>query len=58
MEIDYVEELIDRQEPITKVLRVLCLMSLVQGGIKAKTFEHFKREIVQVQPKKLILRNP
>ncbi|CAM0136857.1 unnamed protein product [Umbelopsis sp. WA50703] len=47
MEIDYVEELIDRQEPITKVLRVLCLMSLVQGGIKAKTFEHFKREIVQ-----------
>ncbi|KAG2183749.1 hypothetical protein INT43_006760 [Umbelopsis isabellina] len=47
MEVDYIEELIDKQEPITKVLRVLCLMSLVQGGIKAKTFELFKREIVQ-----------
>lgn len=47
-EVDYIEELIDKQEPIVKVLRVLCLMSLVQGGIKAKVLEHFKREIIQV----------
>ncbi|GAB5593515.1 Vacuolar protein-sorting-associated protein 33 [Umbelopsis nana] len=46
-EVDYIEELIDKQEPIVKVLRVLCLMSLVQGGIKAKVLEHFKREIIQ-----------
>ncbi|CAO3695260.1 unnamed protein product [Umbelopsis ramanniana] len=46
-EVDYIEELIDKQEPIVKVLRVLCLMSLVQGGLKAKVLEHFKREIIQ-----------
>jgi vacuolar protein sorting-associated protein 33A len=48
-EVDYIEELIDKQEPIVKVLRVLCLMSIVQGGLKAKVLEHFKREIIQAR---------
>ncbi|OAD71468.1 hypothetical protein PHYBLDRAFT_34391 [Phycomyces blakesleeanus NRRL 1555(-)] len=44
---DYIEEMIDRQRPLLQVLRLLCLMSLAQGGLKAKLYDHFQREIVQ-----------
>ncbi|KAJ8659540.1 hypothetical protein O0I10_004905 [Lichtheimia ornata] len=44
---DYIEEMIDRQKPLIQVLRLLCLMSVAQGGLKAKLFDHFRREIVQ-----------
>ncbi|KAI9007510.1 Sec1-like protein [Phycomyces nitens] len=44
---DYIEEMIDRQRPLLQVLRLLCLMSLAQGGLKAKLYDHFEREIVQ-----------
>ena len=30
------------------VLRLLCLASLITGGIKAKTLENIKRELLQV----------
>lgn len=30
------------------VLRLLCLASILTGGIKAKTLENLKREILQV----------
>ena len=30
------------------VVRLLCLASIVSGGIKAKTLENLKREILQV----------
>lgn len=46
---DYIEEMIDRQKPLIQVLRLLCLMSVAQGGLKAKLFDHFRREIVQVR---------
>jgi vacuolar protein sorting-associated protein 33A len=39
---EYIEELIDRVEPLPKVLRLLCMMSLCQGGIKQKIFESFR----------------
>ena len=44
-----IEELINKQKPLTLVLRLLCLMSQAQGGLKTKLFEHFQREIVQVR---------
>eukprot|EP00744_Colponema_vietnamica_P021985 GILI01031525.1.p1 GENE.GILI01031525.1~~GILI01031525.1.p1 ORF type:complete len:440 (-),score=103.59 GILI01031525.1:114-1328(-) len=44
---DFIEELIDRQEPLVRVLRLLCLYSVVNGGIKPKPLEFFKREILQ-----------
>lgn len=44
---DLMEELIDRQAPILQVLRLLCLYSLTNGGMKQKNYEFFKREIVQ-----------
>ncbi|CAG8439325.1 11444_t:CDS:10 [Ambispora gerdemannii] len=44
---DYIEEMINRQVPLVQVLRLLCLQSLVNGGIKQKSFDFFKKEILQ-----------
>eukprot|EP01122_Echinamoeba_exundans_P013588 TRINITY_DN5959_c0_g1_i1.p1 TRINITY_DN5959_c0_g1~~TRINITY_DN5959_c0_g1_i1.p1 ORF type:complete len:685 (-),score=163.48 TRINITY_DN5959_c0_g1_i1:50-2104(-) len=43
----YIEECINKQEPLGKVLRLLCLMSLTQGGLKEKVYNFFTREIIQ-----------
>ena len=48
--IDYIEELIFRQEPFLRVVRLLCLLSLTTGGLKPKVLESFRREIIQVGP--------
>jgi hypothetical protein len=39
---EYVEELIDRGEPFIRVLRLLVLMSLCGGGIKAKLWDSLR----------------
>ena len=44
---DYIERLIGEMEPLTTVLRLLCLLSVTQNGIKGKLFDFFRREIVQ-----------
>ncbi|KAG0228443.1 hypothetical protein BGW41_003421 [Actinomortierella wolfii] len=44
---EYIEEMINKQAPLTHVLRLLCLYSLVNGGLKAKQLEFFKREILE-----------
>ncbi|KAI8141985.1 Sec1-like protein [Fennellomyces sp. T-0311] len=44
---DYIEEMINKQKSLIQVLRLLCLMSLAQGGLKVKLYDHFRREIVQ-----------
>ncbi|CAI2165487.1 1983_t:CDS:10 [Funneliformis geosporum] len=44
---DHIEEMINRQVPIVQVLRLLCLLSIVNGGLKQKSFEFFKKEILQ-----------
>ena len=43
---EVIEELISRNVPIYDVLRLLCLESAVAGGIRAKDFESFKRQIL------------
>ncbi|KAL0480344.1 vacuolar protein sorting protein VPS33 [Acrasis kona] len=43
----YIEEMIDKQEPLIKVLRLLCLQSVTQNGLKKVNFENFRRDIVQ-----------
>ncbi|RKO88216.1 Sec1-like protein, partial [Blyttiomyces helicus] len=45
--VDYIEELIDKQAPLHQMLRLLCLHSLVDGGLKPKYYDTFRREIVQ-----------
>ncbi len=47
--IDYIEECLNRQEPLEKVLRLLCLQSLTNNGLKAKEFEFFRNEILSVR---------
>ncbi len=47
-QIDYVEEAINKKEPLLKVLRILALYSLTNNGIKQKQLEFLKREIAEV----------
>ncbi|KAF1315959.1 Vacuolar protein sorting-associated protein 33a, partial [Globisporangium splendens] len=44
---DQLEERVGFQEPILSVLRQFCLQSVANGGIKAKNFDHIRRELVQ-----------
>ncbi|KAJ3224336.1 hypothetical protein HK099_008580 [Clydaea vesicula] len=45
--LDYIEEMIGKQRPIQQILRLLCLYSLVNDGLKVKHFDFMKKEIVQ-----------
>jgi hypothetical protein len=45
--IEYIEEMINNQQSIQKTIRLLSLLSSVSGGIKAKSYEFFRKEIVQ-----------
>lgn len=42
-----IEELINGELDLNKVLRLLCLNSITHGGLKAKNLEFVKREILQ-----------
>lgn len=42
-----IEDLILSEAPIKVVLRLLCLLSVVSGGIKPKNLEYLRREILQ-----------
>ncbi|XP_013189640.1 vacuolar protein sorting-associated protein 33A [Amyelois transitella] len=44
----YIEELIAKKEPLTKVLRLICLQCVTCSGLKPKVLEYYKRELVQV----------
>lgn len=46
--LDYLEALIQVKEDLNKVMRSLALRSLIDGGLKQKTFDYFRREIIQV----------
>lgn len=45
--LEYIEDCIDRQESLTKVLRMLCLLSVVNNGLKQKVFEPVKLSLIQ-----------
>ncbi|KTW30756.1 hypothetical protein T552_00468 [Pneumocystis carinii B80] len=49
------EELISKNVPITTVLRLLCLESVIFGGIQPKELENFKRELIHAYGYKCIL---
>ncbi|XP_059050426.1 vacuolar protein sorting-associated protein 33A [Achroia grisella] len=44
----FIEDLIAQKEPITKVLRLICLQCVTGSGLKPKVLEYYKRELVQV----------
>ncbi len=41
------EDMVAAYEPVTQVLRLLCLQSLTGGGLKGSKYELLKREVVQ-----------
>lgn len=43
----FIEDCICRKEPLTKILRLICLQSQVNNGLKGKVLDFYKREIVQ-----------
>eukprot|EP00245_Coleochaete_scutata_P001569 TRINITY_DN11946_c0_g1_i1.p1 TRINITY_DN11946_c0_g1~~TRINITY_DN11946_c0_g1_i1.p1 ORF type:complete len:607 (+),score=112.22 TRINITY_DN11946_c0_g1_i1:84-1904(+) len=44
--LEYIEDLIQKQEPLTSVLRLLCLFSLTNNGLLKKNFDHIRRELL------------
>ena len=46
--LDHLEVLIALQRNLNKILRLLSLQSLVDNGLKQKTWDFFRREILQV----------
>jgi vacuolar protein sorting-associated protein 33A len=45
--VEYLEECINRKEPLVNVLRLLTLLTLTNSGLKPKQLDFFKREILQ-----------
>lgn len=45
--IEYIEECICRADPMIKVLRLMCLQSLTNGGLKPKLFDFYRKEVLQ-----------
>mmetsp|Transcript_58470 Transcript_58470/g.163033 ORF Transcript_58470/g.163033 Transcript_58470/m.163033 type:complete len:644 (-) Transcript_58470:14-1945(-) len=45
--LDLIEDYLDDQKPFHEVLRLLCLYSLVNNGIKQKQLDQIKRSIIQ-----------
>jgi hypothetical protein len=45
-----IRDLINQEAPMRTILRLLCLYSIVTGGLKPKVLEEFKRDILQVRP--------
>ena len=43
-----IEEMIAQGASLETVVRLLCLASITVGGVRAKTLENLKREILQV----------
>jgi hypothetical protein len=48
-QITAVEDLIAQGAEMQVVIRLLCLASITAGGIKAKTLENMKKEVLQVR---------
>ncbi|XP_033123521.1 vacuolar protein sorting-associated protein 33A-like [Anneissia japonica] len=44
---NFIEDCIGKKEPIVKVLRLVCMQSLTNSGLKPKILDFYKREILQ-----------
>ncbi|XP_033216509.1 vacuolar protein sorting-associated protein 33A [Belonocnema kinseyi] len=43
----FIEDLIAQQAPLSSILRLLCIQSLTNSGLKSKVLDYYKREIIQ-----------
>ncbi|NXY75437.1 VP33A protein, partial [Glareola pratincola] len=44
---NYIEDCIAQKHPLIKILRLVCLQSVCNSGLKQKVLDHYKREILQ-----------
>ena len=44
----FIEDCIARKDPLVKVLRLVCIQSCCNDGLKPKVLDYYKREILQV----------
>ncbi len=44
----YIEDSIAQKDPLIKILRLVCMQSVCNNGLKQKVFDYYKREILQV----------
>lgn len=47
----YIEDRIPQKEKLIKILRLMCMQSVCNNGLKQKVLEYYKREIFQVTSK-------
>ncbi|KAL5477144.1 hypothetical protein EMCRGX_G023894 [Ephydatia muelleri] len=45
--LDYTEQCMGMCEPVSKILRLMCMQSVANGGLKSRLMEQYKREILQ-----------
>uniref|UniRef100_A0A8B9K0B5 Vacuolar protein sorting-associated protein 33A n=1 Tax=Astyanax mexicanus TaxID=7994 RepID=A0A8B9K0B5_ASTMX len=43
----YIEDSIAQKDPLIKILRLVCMQSVCNNGLKQKVLDHYKREILQ-----------
>ncbi|XP_029426745.1 LOW QUALITY PROTEIN: vacuolar protein sorting-associated protein 33A-like [Rhinatrema bivittatum] len=43
----YIEDCISQKDPLIKILRLVCLQSVCNNGLKQKVLDYYKREILQ-----------
>ncbi|XP_030074491.1 vacuolar protein sorting-associated protein 33A isoform X1 [Microcaecilia unicolor] len=44
---NYIEDCIAQKDPLIKILRLVCLQSVCNSGLKQKVLDYYKREILQ-----------
>jgi hypothetical protein len=44
----YIEDCIAQKDPLIKILRLVCMQSVCNNGLKQKILDYYKREILQV----------
>uniref|UniRef100_A0A8C0ZZL1 Vacuolar protein sorting-associated protein 33A n=1 Tax=Castor canadensis TaxID=51338 RepID=A0A8C0ZZL1_CASCN len=52
---NYIEDCIAQKHPLIKVLRLVCLQSVCNSGLKQKVLDYYKREILQTYGYEYIL---
>ena len=53
----YIEDFICKQEPLVKILRLICLQSSSNSGLKPRVLEHYKREIIHAYGFQVFFKN-
>ena len=51
----YIEDCIAQKDPLIKILRLVCMQSVCNNGLKQKVLDYYKREILQVKSKTELL---